>query len=146
MSEDLVELENVSRTKLITPSFGNSSVDFSTCFFVSFIFCFLRSIRCPENIEFAHGELFNMPERLPRREHFWQLALAYRRYREWSIPRELVCPNFLDLREFIIIFALRNNRASLASFVLSSVTSSHSLLLFTHARDENYSTVLVYVE
>lgn len=105
-----------------------------------FLFYFLRSIRCLENIEFAHGELFNMPERLPRREHFWQLALAYRRYREWSIPRELVCPNFLDLREFIIIFALRNNRASLASFVLSSVTSSHSLLLFTHARDENYST------
>lgn len=25
-------------------------------------------------------------EKLPRREHFWQLAFAYRRYPEWSIP------------------------------------------------------------
>lgn len=41
--------------------------------------------------------------------------------RIWCIFRELVRPNFLDLREFIIIFALRNNRASSA---LPSVTSS----------------------
>jgi len=48
--------------------------------------------------------------------------------------RELVRPNFLDLREFIIIFLLRNNRGFSPLPFAMPISPARS-----HARDESYN-------
>lgn len=79
-----------------------------------------------------------MPKRLPPREHFWQFARARIADIANGVFRELVRPNFLDLREFIIIFALRNNRAS--CLFRTSVCNLPSFpLVLSRTRDENYN-------